>query len=169
LTSCEQSPNDITDLLQAAELGDAKAQSNLGVAYYYGEGVAENTVEAVKWWRQAAEQGYAKAQYNLGELYYYGGVVPEDDAEALKWYGKAAEQGYAKAQIVLANMYDIGQGVPKDYVAAYMWLNLAAAQGNEGAKKGKGILSEKMTKEQIAEAQKLCREWLAKRSSDEDA
>ena len=65
LTSCEQSQNDINDLRQAAELGDAKAQSNLGVAYYYGEGVAENTAEALKWLSKAAEQGYAKAQYNL--------------------------------------------------------------------------------------------------------
>jgi len=45
-----------------------------------------------------------------------------------------------------------------------MWFNLAAAQGDEGAKRNKGILSEKMTGEQIAEAQKLSREWLAKRT-----
>jgi len=47
---------------------------------------------------------------------------------------------------------------------AYMWWNLAAAQGDEGAKRNKGILSERMTREQIDEAQKLSREWLAKRS-----
>lgn len=45
-----------------------------------------------------------------------------------------------------------------------MWYNLAAAQGDEVAKKNKGIMSERMTREQIAEAQKLSREWLAKRS-----
>jgi uncharacterized protein len=45
-----------------------------------------------------------------------------------------------------------------------MWFNLAAAQGDEDAKKGKGMISENMTKEQIAEAQKLSREWLAKHS-----
>ena len=45
-----------------------------------------------------------------------------------------------------------------------MWWNLAAAQGNELAKENKGIISERMTREQIAEAQKLSREWLAKRS-----
>ena len=60
-------------------------------------------------------------------------------------------------------MYVIGSGVPEDYVVAYMWLNLAAAQGHENAKKGKGIISEEMTKEQIADAQKLSREWMAKR------
>jgi hypothetical protein len=41
-----------------------------------------------------------------------------------------------------------------------MWFNLASAQGLEDAKKGKEIASESMTKEQIAEGQKLSREWL---------
>jgi hypothetical protein len=39
---------------------------------------------------------------------------------------------------------------------------LAAAQGAESAKEYKVIISKRMTKEQIAEAQKLSREWLAK-------
>ena len=142
----------------------AEAQYSLANSYAMGQGVAQDNVEAVQWYRKAAEQGHVEAQLILGRMYFNGDGVPEDAVETVKWVRKAAEQGYAKAQIVLANMYDIGQGVPKDYVAAYMWLNLAAAQGNEGAKKGKGILSEKMTKEQIAEAQKLSREWLAKRS-----
>ena len=43
-------------------------------------------------------------------------------------------------------------------------MNLAAARGYEDAKHNKGILSEEMTREQINEAQKLSREWLAKRS-----
>jgi hypothetical protein len=42
-----------------------------------------------------------------------------------------------------------------------MWFNLAAAKGKETAKKGREMASESMTKEQIAEAQKLSREWLA--------
>jgi len=146
----------------------AEAQYSLANSYAMGQGVAQDNVEAVKWYRKAAEQGHVEAQLILGRMYFNGDGVPEDAVETVKWVRKAAEQGYAKAQIVLANMYDIGQGVPKDYVAAYMWLNLAAAQGNEGAKKGKGILSERMTREQIAEAQKLSREWLAKRLSDDN-
>ena len=41
-----------------------------------------------------------------------------------------------------------------------MWWNLAAAQGNEGAQDNKDIIEEEMTREQIAEAQRLTREWL---------
>jgi hypothetical protein len=40
----------------------------------------------------------------------------------------------------------------------------SASQDYEDAKENKGMLSERMTREQIAEAQKLSREWLAKRS-----
>ena len=121
------------------------------------------TPEQIKEWRQAAEQGDAEAQCNLGLMYDFGNGVPEDDTEAVKWYRKAAEQGFAQAQFNLGMMYYYGHGVPEDYVESYMWLNLAAAQGDEKAKQNKGILSEKMTKEQIAEGQKLSREWFAKR------
>ena len=103
------------------------------------------------------------AQYDLGNMYNFGNGVPEDDTEAVKWYRKAAEQGKVEAQFNLGMMYYYGHGVPEDYVESYMWLNLAAAQGTEEAKRNKEIISEKMTKEQIAEGQKLSREWLAKR------
>ena len=123
-----------------------------------------STPEEIKETHLQAEQGHANAQFNLGLMYSNGEGVPEDDAEAVKWYRKAAEQGYANAQFNLGLMYLNGEGVPEDNVFAYMWFNLAAAQGDEDAKKGKGMISENMTKEQIAEAQKLSREWLAKHS-----
>ena len=58
------------------------------------------------------------------------------------------------------NMYGNGYGVPEDHVLAYMWWNLTAAQGNETAQSNKGRLERQMTREQIAEAQRLSREWL---------
>ncbi len=41
----------VKEMREAAEQGDAVAQFNLGVMYDNGEGVAENDVEAVKWYR----------------------------------------------------------------------------------------------------------------------
>ena len=41
-----------------------------------------------------------------------------------------------------------------------MWYNLAAAQGNEDAESGKAGIERRMTREQIAEGQRLTREWL---------
>ena len=46
-------------------------------------------------------------------------------------------------------------------VLAYMWWNLAEAQGHEAAQGNKDIAESRMTREQIAEAQRLTREWLA--------
>ena len=40
-----------------------------------------------------------------------------------------------------------------------MWFNLAAAQGNENAQDNKDIAEQRMTREQIAEAQRLSTEW----------
>ena len=71
--------------LRDAEQGNADAQFNLGVMYDTGEGVPENDVEAVNWYRKATEQGYARAQFNLGVMYADGEGVPENDVEAVKW------------------------------------------------------------------------------------
>ena len=84
-----------------------------------------------------------------------------DYATALKEWRPLAEQGDADTQINLGINYSKGQGVPQDNVQAQMWWNLAAAQNQEGSTKLRAALAEKMTHEQIAEAQRLAREWLA--------
>ena len=58
-------------------------------------------------------------------------------------------------------MYATGEGVPKESVLlAYMWWNLAAAQGNDIAKDNKEKVEQSMTRDQIAEGQRLSREWI---------
>ncbi len=59
-------------------------------------------------------------------------------------------------------MYHFGQGVQPDYVSAHMWINLAAAQGYENAQEKRDFVAKRMTPEQIAEAQRMAREWMAK-------
>ena len=93
-------------------------------------------------------------------MYARGEGVPEDDAEAVRWYRLAAEQGLAAAQLNLGGSYANGEGVPEDHVLAYMWLNLSAAQGFERAQDNKDRIERDITREQIAEAQRLSREWL---------
>ncbi len=141
----------------AAEQGDAYAQYNLGVMYDFSLGVSQDPVEALMWYRLAAEQGYAEAQANLGRMYDTGRGVPQDYVEALKWYRLAAEQGNANAQYNLGASYKSGAGVPQDYVAAFAWFNLAAAQGQTGAAWNRGIVLERMTPAQVAQAQQLSR------------
>ena len=59
-------------------------------------------------------------------------------------------------------MYADGAGVPQDNVLASIWFNLAAAQGNEDGQKGRDLVASQMTPDQIAEAQRMAREWMAK-------
>jgi TPR repeat protein len=125
----------------------------------------EITIEDVERYRELAEQGDADGQLNLGHCYAFGWGVPEDDTEAVKWYRMAAEQGHAIGQLNLGLRYANGEGVPEDDVTAYMWLNLASAQGYPLAMPEKSELTERMTREQIAEGQKMSREWLEKREN----
>ena len=152
---------------KAAEQDDASAQENLGLMYAQGQGVPQDYAEAAKWFQKAAEQGVSSAQFNLALYYYSGKGVPQDYAEVLKWYRKAARQGHPGAQVNLGVMYGTGEGIPQDYVQAHKWYNLAASRLPPGddrdlAGKNRDIVAAKMTAAQIAEAQRLAREWKPK-------
>ncbi len=144
------------------EQGDALAQYNLGVLYRKGRGVPQDDVQARQWYAKAAAQGQAKAQFNLGTLYFNGEGTPKDYQQALRWFRLAADQGVAVAQTKIAIMYDEGQGVPHDIVQAYKWYSLAAMNGDKPAAELRDASAKEMTPAQIAEAQKLAREWKPK-------
>jgi S1-C subfamily serine protease len=133
-----------------------------------GDGVTKDNNEAVKWWRKAAQQGHPNAQCNLGVCYARGDGVAKDAVEAVKWYRKAAEQGSARAQYTLGVCFAGGDGLAKDYVEAYKWENLASAQGHAEAKKALASLEPTMTAEQIAEGQKLAREFTPRKAPEID-
>jgi TPR repeat protein len=148
---------------EAAEGGSVNAQYYLGLCYIHGVGVPEDRAEAEKWWRRAAEQGYTRAQCGLAGLYYSGGEgVVQDYREAAKWLLEAAEQGNTEAQCRIGKMYGEGKGVLQDDVEAHKWFNLASALGIKDATKERDTLNSRMTPRQIAEAQRLAREWKAK-------
>jgi TPR repeat protein len=62
----------------------------------------------------------------------------------------------------LGLLYSTGQGgAPLDYVSAHMLFNLAAMRGSTEAKVYRKELSQEMASEDVAEAQRAAREWLA--------
>ena len=73
-----------------------------------------------------------------------GRGVAQDYGQAVKWYKKAVAQGDVHAQLNLGNMYAKGRGVAQDDAEAVKWYMKAAAQD-------------------LARAQRLAREWWAKR------
>jgi hypothetical protein len=134
--------------------------------YDLGHGVPQDYAEAVRWYLKAAEQGVDLAQTYLGGMYDQGRGVPQDYAEAAKWFRRAADRGVALAQFCLGTMYDEGTTGSRDYVQAHMWVNLAAsrARGGDQMKYAdyRDRLARKMNAQQIAEAQRLAREWKPK-------
>ena len=118
---------------QAADRGEAKAQSRLGICYYNGWGVTKDYNQAASWFRKAAEQGEANAQANLGVCYHYGNGVTRSYTQAVEWYRKATEQGDANAQTNLGVCYYNGWGVAQDYTQAVEWYRRAAEQGKADA------------------------------------
>ncbi len=110
----------------------------------------------------------AAQDYQKGDVAYQRG----DYATALREWRPLAEQGHAAAQYNLGGMYSQGQGVPRDDVLSYMWLNLAASRFPPGkdrdkAVEGRDAVAERMTPAQIAEAQKLARQWWKRRKQYE--
>ncbi len=151
----------LRELRPLAEQGHAEAQFRLGQMYHGGEGVPQDYAEAAKWYRKAAEQGATNGQFGLGSIYKFGLGVPQDYAEAAKWYRKAADQGDALAQYSLGHMYKEGNGVPQDLALAHMWFNLLAGSGKALGRLDRDIVTSKMTPAQVAEPQRLAREWMA--------
>ena len=67
-------------------------------------------------------------------------------------------------------MYQNGQGVSQDYTLAYKWFNLASSrfpateeEKREVAAETRDFVASKMPPAQIAEAQRLAREWKPKK------
>ncbi len=113
----------------AATQGFAKAQLNLGKYYAEGIGTAQDSDQAMKWYREAAKQGNAKAQFNLALMLMGAVAVEQSDTEALGWLKLAAEQNYPQAQMLLATSYLRGLGVSPDRGTALAWLKRASDGG----------------------------------------
>lgn len=119
---------------------DARAQSELGVLYANGWGVAEDDRKAFELASRSAETGFPHAEYLVGVLYAKGLGVEQDNAKAVAWLRKAAVQGDAAAQDELGMHLVLGEGVPIDNVEAFDWLSKSAAQGNLEAEENLGSL-----------------------------
>ena len=149
---------------KAADQGYQPAQRALANNLRYGK---NNYGEAAKWFRMAAKQQDAYSEFQLGLLYEEGKGVPRDGIEARNWFQLAldhsrnrAERGEGESQFIIGLIYKNGFSVPRNYVTAYMWLTLAASKGIGSARTNIHDLEGRMPAEQIAEAQKLAKNWL---------
>jgi len=146
---------------KSAESGHSIAQSIYGKCLMDGKGVPKDESQGFIWLEKSAEQGNTFGESQLGACYWYGVGTPKDPKKAATWLTRAAEKGDALAQSLLGELYFRGEGVPKDDVRGYMWMNLASVE-IEHAQKFRDGIERFMTKEQIAEAQKLSSEFVPK-------
>ncbi len=171
-------------LRPAAEQGHPAAQWRLCRIYARGLGVDKDHAEAKAWCREAAAAGHVWAQEELGRLYDDG--FPPDYAQALEWYRRASDQGSAVARLRMYFIYSQGRrGVRRDPVKALAYLDYAqigrlpdresffvTTVGNApdgAAEQGmRNWVTAKMSKEEIAEAQELLRQWTGGKASSDD-
>lgn len=147
--------------LRLARLGDARAQTSLGLMYARGYGVTKNLAEAHRWWNFAAIQNDPGAQYNLGLTYATGEGVAVDYERAARWFREASRRGHVQAQHNLGMLYYEGKGMPKDPWSAYYWVRVAALQDDAVAAGMLSKISVGMTTEQIVQADAQAAAWVA--------
>lgn len=82
------------------------------------------------------------------------------DSEIAEAHEAVRREGDSDNLYKLGLIYSTGQGGAVDYVQAHMWFNLAAVRGSESAKECRRELSDLMSKDEIAQAQRSAREWL---------
>ena len=163
---------------RAADQGLAAAQYSLGEMYggvppgenerQYRAIVEVDGLEAFLWYVKAAEQGHADAQFKVGVLYYSGSSddrgltnVKRSADQAAVWFRRAADQGDERAMRFLGSMYADGVGVRRDDIEAYKWEYLADLRGPRRPYDDlRGKLAKRMTRQQIAGAERRALEWL---------
>lgn len=74
--------------------------------------------------------------------------------------GFGAQVATPDALFELGMLYATGRDVVADLVTAHKWFNIAAARGNVSALRRRVEIAREMSGQQIAEAQRLAREWL---------
>jgi TPR repeat protein len=75
--------------------GNANADSicNLGVSYFYGNGVPQDYKKAVYYYQRAAALGHSFGQYNLAVALEQGKGIQQDMSRAIMFFEKSAKAG----------------------------------------------------------------------------
>lgn len=88
---------------KAAEQGDARAITRLGILNYKGEDGPSDYPQALELFNRVSGTS-ALAQYYLGEIYANGAGVEQDYPVAIDWYKQAAEGGFDRALGKIINL-----------------------------------------------------------------
>ena len=104
--------------LEAKAKTDPRAAYDLGLRYFRGDGVRQNSYQALQWMRDAGERGDLEAQKALGRFYLTGlEEMGADPQEAEKWLMIAAGRGDKESEKLLKE----ATAAKKSRQAWYQW------------------------------------------------
>ena len=98
----------------------------IGLCYLNGTGLAQNDVQACKFFGEAAGRGETRAMYDLAVMLDNGQGTEQDIALAHEYYAKAAELDEPRALVEMAHRYLNGTMVAQDSATAEALLLKAA-------------------------------------------
>ncbi len=120
-------------LKSASEKHHVSAMTNLGIAYYFGDGVAQSYQNALPLFQMASQHGDLSAKYYLGLSYLGGKGIAKNVKKGFNILRECANEGMPWAQLSLADCYKDGIGTSPDLFEAVSWYARSAEQGIEEA------------------------------------
>ncbi len=141
-------------LLTAANGNLPEAQNELALLYLSGKFGSADRIAGVAWLTRAANSGSPQAQNNLAALYERGVGTEQNFETAGQLYTLAANQGHPPATLALARLVLNGTGTEADPVKALALAKLADERGEKDAAEFIQTLTQKITPQQNAEADK---------------
>lgn len=108
-------------LKQAAELGNAESQYNLGYCYRAGFGIDQNIEKGIYWFSKSADQGFNDGLYQMMMAYGNGDGVEQNYNKAYEYGLKCAENGDETCMWNVINSYYSGIGVEKNMDKMLEW------------------------------------------------
>lgn len=148
--------------------GNHIAAYNLGLMYYYGQGVPRSGAEALRWFLIAANKpasgsnskaGFYPAAVYAARIYANGYGVPRDARESVKYWRMAAADNEPIAIYEFGRALYFGRGIERNEFQAQYQLNRAANQWNVDAMYMLAQIAMKETRFQKANPRKAA-EWL---------
>ena len=88
-------------LIEAAELGNAESQYNLGVCYQFGYGTDQNDSIATSWYLKSAVQGWTDGEYKMSYAYIKGTGIEKNEKKAFDYTFKCATKKDVNAFSIL--------------------------------------------------------------------
>lgn len=111
--------------LETVAQKNPRAAYDLGLRYFRGDGVRQDSYQALQWMREAAEKGDLNAQKALGRLYLTGlEEMGTDYREAEKWLRIAASRGDKEAEQLLVEATPFASELRRSDEDYHRWINL---------------------------------------------